>query len=224
MNIPSSQQCLSVMVNHEMPAHIQEHSHQVARIAVGLGRCLNRQGAGLNMELLEAGGLLHDIAKVHCFRTGENHGLVGGNMVRQMGYPQVADIVEDHVRIAVSDLQHPVTESLVVNYADKRVKHTEVVTLEERFGDLVERYAVTIKRRDFLNQFLALMLRVEDMIFSDLEIQPADIAGWARAMSGHGGSLNAPGCERQGYRRPTDSSVMNRVSASSHDPRWKLHG
>ena len=224
MNIPSSQQCLSLMVNHEMPAHIQEHSHQVARIALGLGRCLNRQGAGLNMELLGAGGLLHDIAKVHCLRTGENHGLVGGRMVRQIGYPQVAHIVEDHVRIAVSDLQHPVTESLVVNYADKRVKHTEVVSLEERFGDLVERYAVTIERRDFLNQFLSLMLRVEDMIFADLEIQPADIARWTRAMPSHGGILNAPGSERQAYCRQTDSSVMNRVSAASHDNRWRLHG
>lgn len=181
MNIPSCQQCLSLMANHQMPAHIQEHSRKVAGIAVGLGRSLNHQGAGLNMELLEAGGLLHDIAKMHCLHTGENHGLVGGRMVRQMGYPQVARIVEDHVNIAASDLQFPMTESLLVNYADKRVKHTEVVSLEERFGDLVQRYGVTIQRRARLTQHLSLIVRLEDMIFADLGIQPHDIVVWVNA-------------------------------------------
>jgi uncharacterized protein len=178
MNIPSCQQCLSLMVNHQMPAHIQEHSRKVARIAVGLGRCLNHQGIGLNVELLEAGGLLHDIAKAHCLRTGENHALVGGRMVRQMGYPRVARIVEDHVNIAASDLQLPVNESVLVNYADKRVKHTEVVSLQERFGDLVERYGVTIQRRARLTQYLSLFARLEDVIFSDLRIQPHEIVAW----------------------------------------------
>jgi len=115
-------------------------------------------------------------------RTGENHGLVGGHMVRQMGYPRVAHIVEDHVNIAASDLQFPVTESLVVNYADKRVKHTEVVSLEERFGDLVERYGVTTQRRTRLVQHLSLFARLEDIIFADLEIQPTDIVVWDRSM------------------------------------------
>lgn len=183
MMIPSRQQCLSLMATHQMPVHIRAHSRYVAGIAVGLSKTLNRHGAGLNMELVEAGGLLHDIAKAHCLRTGESHALIGGQMVRRMGYPQVASIVEDHVNIADSDLQSPLTESLLVNYADKRVKHTEVVSLEERFGDLVERYGVTSQRRVRLNQYLSLFARLEEMIFAGLDIQPHDVVVWAEVIA-----------------------------------------
>jgi uncharacterized protein len=183
MIIPTRQQCLSFLTSSQMPAHIQEHSHKVAEIAVGLGRYLNRLGAGLALSLVDAGGLLHDIAKMRCLRTGGNHGVVGGQMVRQLGYPQVARIVEDHVSIEATDLQFPVTESLLVNYADKRVKHTEVVSLGERFGDLVERYGVTNERKARLTHVLSLFMRLEDKIFDGLEIRPNDILTWANGMA-----------------------------------------
>ncbi len=183
MIIPTRQQCLSFMTSSQMPAHIQEHSHKVAEIAVGLGRYLNRLGAGLALSLVDAGGLLHDIAKMHCLRTGGNHGVIGGQMVRQLGYPQVARIVEDHVSIVATDLQQPVTESLLVNYADKRVKHTEVVSLGERFGDLVERYGVTNERKARMTHVLSLFMRLEGKIFAGLEIQPDDILTWANGMA-----------------------------------------
>lgn len=183
MIIPTRQQCLSFMTDSQMPMHIQEHSHKVAEIAVGLGRYLNRLGAGLALSLVDAGGLLHDIAKMHCLHTGGNHGVVGGQMVRQLGYSHVARIVEDHVSIEATVLQFPITESLLVNYADKRVKHTEVVSLGERFGDLVERYGVTNERKARLSHILSLFIRLENKIFDGLDIQPNDILTWANGMA-----------------------------------------
>ncbi len=178
MMVPSRKQCLMLMDNHKMPLHIQEHSQQVAGIAIALGRHLSRCGVKLDVPLLEAGGLLHDIAKARCLRTGENHAVVGGQMVREMGYPRVASIVEEHVTISVGDLAGPVSESLLVNYADKRVKHTEVVSLHERFGDLADRYAHTAERRARLAQNLSLFMSLEEKIFANLGIQPNTVLAW----------------------------------------------
>jgi uncharacterized protein len=182
MIVPSRKQCLMLMDSHRMPAHIQEHSLSVAQIAVGLGVHSNSRGAGLALSLLEAGALLHDIAKSRCLHTGENHAVIGGQMVRQQGYPHVARIVEEHVSIAPGDLAGPVNESLLVNYADKRVKHTEVVTLEDRFGDLAERYGDTAERKARLAKNLSLFMELEAKIFAGLRIQPQDILGWAQDM------------------------------------------
>ena len=182
MIVPSRQQCLWFMANHRMPVHIQEHSRKVAEIAIGLGIYLNRQGAGLAIALLQAGGLLHDIAKVRCVRTGENHAVIGGQMVRQLGYPLVASIVEEHVSIAAGELEGPVNESLLVNYADKRVKHTDIVTLEERFGDLADRYGDTAERKARLRKNLSLFMHLEEKIFASLAIQPKDILTWAKGI------------------------------------------
>jgi hypothetical protein len=64
---------------------------------------------------------------------------------------------------------------LLVNYADKRVKHDQVVTLEERFWDLADRYGHTLERKSRLQENLDLYLRLENRIFEDLNIQPPDL-------------------------------------------------
>jgi uncharacterized protein len=163
------------MEENHMPAHIQEHSCKVAQIAVLLGSQLNACGTRLALNLLEAGGLLHDIAKERCLRTGENHAKVGGDMLRASGYPLLAPIVEEHITINPPDLDRPFRESLIVNYADKRVRHTEVVSLTERFDDLADRYAHTPESKARLRRNLELFLQLEGKIFGGLAIRPDDL-------------------------------------------------
>jgi uncharacterized protein len=175
MLIPTREQCLRLMEKKRMPAHIQQHSFKVAQIAVYLGVQLNLQGARLKLPLLEAGGLLHDIAKEHCLRTGENHAAVGGAMVSELGYPSLAPIVEQHISIDPADLDRPFREALIVNYADKRVKHAEVVSLEQRFGDLTERYGHTEERKARIQRNLDLFLQLESKIFGGLSFRPDQV-------------------------------------------------
>jgi uncharacterized protein len=159
-----------------MPTHIQRHSFIVANIALVVGGELHARGIRLNLDLLLAGGLLHDIAKAHCLNTGQNHAVVGGEMVREMGYPLLAEIVESHIAIHPTDLEFPFSESLLVNYADKRVKHDQVVTLEDRFGDLADRYGHTPERKTRLQKNLDLYLQLENRLFENLSLQPPDLA------------------------------------------------
>ena len=174
MPFPSRDQCLSLMEQVCMQAHIQKHSFMVTEIALYLGRLLNRNGIRLNVDLLEAGALLHDIAKPRSIVTGERHAELGARMLEDWGYPEVAQIVREHVNMDPQFAGGPVTESVLVNYADKRVKHYEIVTLEERFTDLIARYARTEEHGALLNRKLSLYQVLERRIFFHLEITPVE--------------------------------------------------
>jgi uncharacterized protein len=185
MFIPTTDQCLSIMRKNGMPPHIQRHSLVVANIALVVGGQLHARGIQLDLNLLVAGGLLHDIAKAHCLNTGQNHAMVGGTMVREMGYPMLEPIVAEHIRIHPEDLEFPLSESLLVNYADKRVKHDQVVSLEERFRDLADRYGHTQERKSRLQENLDLYLRLENRIFQDLDLRPLDMLPLAADLELH---------------------------------------
>jgi uncharacterized protein len=163
------------MAKVKMPEHIQKHSSVVAQIAVYLGRLLNQNGVRLNLELLEAGALLHDIAKAPTLATGERHEDVGARMLEEWGYTPLAPVVKEHVILDPVSLCRPITESLLVNYADKRVKHDQVVSLRDRFSDLIGRYARTIDHRTWLQEKFALYLLLESKIFEHLTITPDDL-------------------------------------------------
>jgi len=175
MFIPTRSQCLVLMNQAKMPGHIQKHSFVVARIAVYLGGLLNQNSVCLNLELLEAGALLHDIAKERTLTTGERHEKVGASMLEDWGYTLLSPIVREHVILDRTVLHGPITESLVVNYADKRVKHDQIVSLRDRFFDLIGRYAKTDEHRAWLLGKFDLYVLLESKIFEHLTINPEDL-------------------------------------------------
>ena len=172
MEIPSRTDCFSLMERVGMPRHIRFHSMLVAEIAVFLGALLNDRSTSLDLQLLEAGGLLHDIAKPRSIATGEKHEELGAVMLRGWGYPSVAEIVREHVAMDQGRAMGPVTESILVNYADKRVRHSEIVTIQERFLDLIERYARSREQAAFLEKRMGLYFSLEERIFEHLPVSP----------------------------------------------------
>jgi putative nucleotidyltransferase with HDIG domain len=171
--IPSRQTCLSLMEQQGMLPHIKDHSLQVARIAVCLGKNLKAQFPELNLDLVEAGGLLHDIAKTECLKTRGNHALVGESMVRAMGFDPVARIVAQHVRLEETYFHNErVDEVILVHYADKRVRHDEVVDLKDRFEYLVKTYGRSSEAVERIGALYQDTLKVEKKIFLHLSFPP----------------------------------------------------
>jgi putative nucleotidyltransferase with HDIG domain len=138
--VPEREECRRLLESHGVPPHIRRHSEQVARVTLRLGAALGAAGFSLDLDRLEAAALLHDIAKAECLGGRQDHAREGGARLRALGYPEVAALVERHVDLGAWDPLGEVTEAEVLNYADKRVRHEEVVTLGERFLDLLERY------------------------------------------------------------------------------------
>ena len=165
------------MRQHRMLPHILRHSELVASVALLIARNLNSYGQNLDLALVEAGALLHDIAKTECLETKENHAHSGGILVRALGYDSVADIVRQHIcldpGVVALDV---VTEAALVNYADKRVKHEEVVGIEERFRDVKERYADKFPLfKDRFGEVFVETQVLEKKIFSLIDMSPEDI-------------------------------------------------
>ena len=68
-----------------------------------------------------------------------------------------------------------ITEEEIVNYADKRVQHDCIVSLEERFNDLMERYGKGEKPSEQMEQLRKATFQIENKIFSVLGIGPSDL-------------------------------------------------
>lgn len=185
MPIPSRRQCLSMMKRVRMPEHIQRHSMLVAEVSLFLGRFLNGNSIRLNLQLLEAGALLHDIAKAQSIETGERHDEMGARLLEEWGYSLLAPIVKEHVCLDLTAVYGPVTESLVVNYADKRVKHETVVSLESRFDDLMVRYGKTDGHLAYFRKRFELYCLLEKRLFEHLPIGPVDDALMQLSLNGH---------------------------------------
>ncbi|MBA4394724.1 MAG: metal-dependent phosphohydrolase [Desulfobacca sp.] len=176
--IPSRETCLSLMDHHHMLPQIRGHSLQVCRVALCLGRNLISRFPELNLPLIEAGALLHDIAKTECLTTRGNHVTVGTEMVRSLGYPSVARIVAQHVNFETPEYYNGLLDEVVlVHYADKRVLHEEIVDLKERFTYLVKTYG----RSDDVVQLIETLyqdtLKLEKSIFLHLSFSPQAIKG-----------------------------------------------
>jgi uncharacterized protein len=176
VNYPTINECFKLMTAHQMLPNIHEHSCRVRDVALMIGQHLLTAGTALSLPLLEAGALLHDIAKTASLRNGGEHARLGAQWLIDLGYPAVAEIVREHVWLSRDPSDPwPLREVEIVNYADKRVRHEVVVTLGQRFEDLRCRYGRTpeIVQRIATNERRSIIL--ENKIFSRLTITPDDI-------------------------------------------------
>ncbi|MGO9021682.1 MAG: HDIG domain-containing metalloprotein [Syntrophobacteraceae bacterium] len=172
MIFPSRSECMELLGQFDMPQNIRRHSLIVAEVALLLAARLNQNGSKLDLRLIEAAALLHDVGKMPSIKTRENHAVLGARMLEGIVAPAIASIVKEHISLASSQVAGPVTESLIVNYSDKRVKHDQVVLIEERYRDLIERYAKGPPQVQFLRDKLDLYVALERTIFSHLTIAP----------------------------------------------------
>ena len=172
--IPSASECLCLMTEYGMLDNIKDHSLQVTRVAVMLGRALVEKGVDVDEYLVTAGALLHDIAKTGCLNGACNHAKVGGEICVEHGFPEVAVIVAEHVILA--DYHRSISVSEIVYYADKRVRHDEIVSLAERQVYIEERYGqgkseiIEAIRVNFGKCY-----DIETRIFAGLDFVPGDV-------------------------------------------------
>jgi putative nucleotidyltransferase with HDIG domain len=175
--IPSREVCYELLEKYHMPAHIKAHSQVVAKIAGLIGHGLIQAGVALSPEKIAAGALLHDIAKGLCFDSAEDHALKGAEICRSHQMDEIALIVEKHIRLPGYEIEGGITEEEIVYYADKRVNHDVIVSLEERMEYLFERYAKdSAKLQGLIRNNFKLCKEVEDKLFAFLPFTPEEVA------------------------------------------------
>jgi putative nucleotidyltransferase with HDIG domain len=173
--IPSREECLKMMGQRGVLANIVDHCLEVAKVAGFLAVELNKKGQRIDLRLVEAASLLHDLTKTEGLKTKEDHAKTGFQLLKGMGYERVGEVVSQHVHLSEKPDPSHVSEEEVVNYADKRVRHDRIVSLRERFVDLKERYGKSQRSFERLNDLEKETFELEEKIFSILEIDPGDL-------------------------------------------------
>jgi len=130
--IPDKETCLKILEEHHVVGRIIEHCKMVAKVAVFLGKELKKTGEKIDVNLLEAAALLHDIDKLKTLDNNENHGIVGSEILAK-DYPEVSQLVKNHVFTFLINNGDASWEQKILNYSDARVQEDEIVTLSERF-------------------------------------------------------------------------------------------
>lgn len=146
---PSEARCVTLWDRFEMPDHIRAHSAKVAHVACQVAEAGRAMGIDVCVETVRASALLHDIAKAYCIKHGGHHGQLGGAWAMAVtGNPVLAMGVIHHMYWPFkADLRRFFTP-LAVLYGDKRVAHDQIVPIEHRFGDLLDRYGKTQEIRE----------------------------------------------------------------------------
>ena len=175
MKIPTRDQCFRMMSEMKMMDHIVVHSLQVCRVTTFLTGHLNRQNGRLDLDLIQAAALLHDITKTRSFKTREDHAQTGGQLLAEKGYAEVGELVRQHVRLDEYPTPVVVAESQILNYADKRVLHDQVVSLDNRMEYILEKYGETPVHEERIHWLLEKTLVLEAKIFDGLAVGPREL-------------------------------------------------
>ena len=110
-----------------VPQPVATHGRAVADMALRIGLALNRAGHALNLHLICAAALVHDMA-----RGEKDHAGRGGELLRRLGMPRMAEIVEAHMNVPPAESQR-IGEAEVVFFADKLIQEDRFVGLQSRF-------------------------------------------------------------------------------------------
>ncbi len=184
--IPSRAECDELMARYSMLPNIVEHSIQVMNVSLAITDNL-KSGVTINRDLVIAAALLHDITKTKSLLTKERHDESGGLLLRELGFPSTACIVEQHVIIHNVNLEGRLEEREIVYYADKRVLHDTIVNIEERLNDLIQRYGTTEEIRNLIRinktQVLAVERKIAGFMSIDLQGAIQAMADWSRKNS-----------------------------------------
>ncbi len=158
-----------------MMDHIVLHSMQVCRVATYIADHLVGQHIHLNAKMVRSAALLHDITKTRSFDTGEDHATTGGQFLSDQGYPEVGNLVRQHVVLDEYNTTKIPAEADILNYADKRVLHDEIVDLDRRLDYILERYAKKAEDRERITLLWEKTKQLETRIFNKLTISPEDL-------------------------------------------------
>lgn len=186
IQFPSVNECFQLFDRYGMLDNIRAHSQVVAMVAEELvdGLAQHHTDATVlpDKQQVIAGALLHDIAKTLCLETGCRHAETGQQMLEALGWPELGEIVAEHVVLKEFRTMHYKQGYFhakeIVYYADKRVRHDQIVTLDERLEYIIDRYGNKDPLRiKYIRLNFQKTQELESYLFSHLSYPPAELAG-----------------------------------------------
>jgi molybdenum cofactor cytidylyltransferase len=156
---PTDEECEAILTSicKVKPDRIR-HCKKVSEVAVAIARALNNSGSIADVELVRVAAILHDIAKGQ-----PKHDITGGQILRDLGFSKVGDIVAVHSDLADGNTGLSL-EAKIVFLADKFVQGERLVSIEERYSDVSRRYSLTREISNKVNERMYVALKVKEEI------------------------------------------------------------
>lgn len=161
-SLPTRKECFDILAQYNVPPHIINHCRVAAKLAAFLAQKLTEKGFEVDVELIDRACLLHDIMRMCDTKESDLNSFVQGlseedkikwqrlvakykgtpheyaafDILKQK-YPALALTVRRHRYMGLlSEDDKPETwEEKIVYYADKRVMHETIVSLQERLDE-----------------------------------------------------------------------------------------
>lgn len=128
---------------------VVDHCVSVTGIALRLAEEFRGRGLEVDVALVEAGALLHDLGRSRTH--GIRHAVVGGRIAREMGFPEaLVRIIERHIGAGIpaeeageiglprEDYVPETLEEKIVAYADKLIEGCREVEFGVTLGKMEE--------------------------------------------------------------------------------------
>jgi uncharacterized protein len=148
--LPTREQAIQLLTENGAAPPVINHCIAVANFATQLAAKLKARGYPVDLELVEAGALLHDLGRSKTNTV--DHSVVGAQLAQALQLPpSIVDIIKRHVGAGITaeeadalgwpkDTYIPQTlEEKIVCYADKRIGDDNVVPIEEEIGKLTRK-------------------------------------------------------------------------------------
>jgi putative nucleotidyltransferase with HDIG domain len=138
-HLPSEDGCIEILKSSGAYDLFLNHSRRVQDVALAVCDIASKRGLKVDKELVSVSALLHDVMK---HKAVCHHGKEGGDYLRALGYPKVAEVIETHCPedLKGGKLTPRSVEQKIIFYSDLRVNPGKVVTLDERFDYIREHY------------------------------------------------------------------------------------
>jgi putative nucleotidyltransferase with HDIG domain len=180
------------------PLHVRQHCEKVATVGRFLAEKLKEKGVSVNPDTVYAAGLLHDVVRVVDFKTlspnlgtaedpsvwtalrekspGQHHADAGAELLKAKGEPELADIVRRHKYGSLLTREKPTTwEAKLLYYADKRVAHDQIVSIQERLDEGHRRHYPDAPVSEDEKKRRAAVRKLEKEIFKPLDFTPNEL-------------------------------------------------
>ncbi|MGI6752480.1 MAG: HD domain-containing protein [Anaerovoracaceae bacterium] len=167
--VPDKKLCLEMLDEYGTPPNVISHCQAVTNTAMKIGSGLCTNGYMLNLGLLQAAALLHDIARVE-----DEHWVRGADIVREKGFPEVAELILPHMTYAPANGFQRIKELDILCLSDRMVKDDKYVGLETRMQFVLDYYKddpvafERIKAKIGINKLLR--KRIEKIIGKPMDI------------------------------------------------------
>lgn len=186
-----------------VPSHIRDHSYKVAKIAKKIASEYIKTGKKIDLDVLNNACLLHDLFKIvdlseSSYKSlcksangqtieiwgklrakfkGIPHWEAAYQYLIKIGYAKEAVLIKKHYFTAVcNELDKPKSlEEKILTYADKRVMHDKIVSMQDRFKDGSRRYNNNGMSPEQEKKIHDEYFILEKELFTPINLKPEDI-------------------------------------------------